>query len=360
MNGSEAFLEFRYQLIKQWEQGKEVYLVKDVSTGRLAIKKIVKPIKSNIYEKIKQIKHPNLVEVFDVCELDNKAVIYEEFVEGENLREKVEQNGPYTEKEAGKIITQVCDGLEHLHQSGIINRDITPENIMVTPDGRVKIIDFNIARINKKKNRDTSLMGTVGYAAPEQYGFEESDERTDIYAVGILLNYLLTGVLPDEYLYDKKRKYKVIITQCTQIAKGKRYRRISDVKAVIQAGNMSYQWQRFVKGIPGFRTGKKYKMCIAVLGYPLIFLWVCIFPMMMISDLKASSNWWYIPLMVLITIFQVCIPFALITNAGDLDAKVFKMKHLSKGKRFIIHVVISYLLIYVWGGLMLLGDYLAN
>lgn len=121
---------------------------------------------------------------------------------------------------AAFVIRSLCDILHKLHGNlpPIIHRDIKPSNIIFSSDGVVKLIDFNAAReLRAEQNEDTRLMGTRRFAAPEQYGFGQSDPRTDIYALGITFYYMLTGDYPDSGKYAGK--YYDIITKCYNLPK---------------------------------------------------------------------------------------------------------------------------------------------
>ncbi len=111
--------------------------------------------------------------------------------------------------------------MEILHRDNIIHRDVKPENILVDKNGRVCLIDFNAARRLSGASHDTEIMGTIGYAAPEQMGLMQSDPRTDIYAVGILLNVLLTGRHPSEQL--ARGRLGAVVKKCTDIQPSERY-----------------------------------------------------------------------------------------------------------------------------------------
>ena len=116
-----------------------------------------------------------------------------------------------------------------LHANGFVHRDIKPENIMITNNGTVKLIDFNASRIyDKNKSSDTISLGTIGYASPEQLGINQSDARTDIYALGVLMNVMLTGKPPEIKLYNGK--LKKVIVKCTQTIPDNRYKNVKELK----------------------------------------------------------------------------------------------------------------------------------
>ena len=119
--------------------------------------------------------------------------------------------------------------LSFLHRINIVHRDIKPENIIITDNATVKLIDFNASRVYKNEcTADTVVLGTIGYASPEQFGITQSDARTDIFALGVLLNVMLTGVHPSEQL-AKGRAGKIVL-KCTQIDPNKRYQSVEELK----------------------------------------------------------------------------------------------------------------------------------
>lgn len=180
------------------------------------------------------------------------------------------------------MIIQLCRILKQLHRcrSPIIHRDLKPANIMISSDGVVKLIDFNAAKEYRMgQMEDTCLMGTREYAAPEQYGFGQSDARTDIYALGVILNRLLTGDFPKNKLYEGR--LKPVIQTCIQMDADARYQSVELLERALESGKNEKQrkkntGKRMVlhlkkRYLPvGFRTGKVWKMFAAGFGYWLI------------------------------------------------------------------------------------------
>ncbi len=183
------------------------------------------------YKKLKSITHRNIPTVYDTLNFDDGQIVLEEFIDGITVAEVLEQ-GKYTYHGAKKIILAVCDALLVLRDMNIVHRDIKPENIMVTRSGDVKLIDFNAARIHtNEKQKDTVVLGTIGYAPPEQYGISQSDEKSDIYSLGILLNVMLTGTHPSKKL--ARVKAGKIVLKCTQIDPNHRFQSIENFIAKI-------------------------------------------------------------------------------------------------------------------------------
>ncbi len=179
------------------------------------------PCAIEAYEKLKHISHPNIPLVFDVLTFEDGQIVIEEFVNGITVAQVLEE-GKYSYHGAKKVITAVGNALIALHNMDIVHRDIKPENIIITLEGTVKLLDFNASRIYiHEKKTDTVVLGTIGYAAPEQFGISQSDSKSDIYALGVLLNVMLTSKHPSETL--AKGKAGKIILKCTQIDPNSRF-----------------------------------------------------------------------------------------------------------------------------------------
>lgn len=155
---------------------------------------------------LKQLKHPALPRIVDYFLEDEKMYIVMDYIEGITLSEKLEREGKQKQEDVLRWMRAVCDVLNYLHtrKDAIIYRDIKPSNIMLTPEGNIKLIDFGIARTYKSSsNSDTEYLGSRGYAAPEQCSKSgQSDARTDIYGVGATMYHLLTGKHPDQPPYE--------------------------------------------------------------------------------------------------------------------------------------------------------------
>ena len=156
-------------------------------------------------DMLKKLHHPNLPSIIDVLDGDGSFLIVMDYIEGSPLSDFT-RKGPLDQYDVIEWSKQLCDVLGYLHsrKPPIIYRDMKPSNIMLKPDGTVTVIDFGIAREYKEGNvADTSVLGTRGYAAPEQYGGQgQTDQRTDIYALGATMYHLVTGHSPAEYPYE--------------------------------------------------------------------------------------------------------------------------------------------------------------
>lgn len=172
------------------------------------------------YEELYNINAQNLPLIYDVINCDDGQIVLEEFIEGVTISEVME-SGNYHYLGTRKVLRSVCHALTVLHERNIVHRDIKPENVMIAKDGRVVLIDLNAARKISNASKDTVVMGTVGYASPEQLGVTQSDARTDIYALGVLLNVMITGKHPSEKL--AKGKAGKIVRKCTSVNPDERY-----------------------------------------------------------------------------------------------------------------------------------------
>lgn len=184
-----------------------------------------------VYDFLNFINFENLPFVYESRHLDDGQIVFEEYIDGLSVAEILE-SGTYTYGGAKKVLYDVCDALKVLHTNGFVHRDIKPDNIMVSKDGIVKLIDFNASRaIKANSNKDTVQIGTIGYAAPEQLGLSQSDTRTDIYALGVLLNVMLTGEHPSKKL-AKGRAGKIIL-KSTQIDPKSRFKNVDEFKMML-------------------------------------------------------------------------------------------------------------------------------
>lgn len=226
-----------------------------------------------VLKDIMKIKHPNLMEIYDVMDDGINCNCLCEFVFGNNLDKIVYTKMGVDPKIAEKWMVQLCNGVETLHQKNIIHRDITPNNVMIDYEGNIKLIDFNISRERKQSaSRDTTVMGTAGYASPEQFGFTQTGFGADIYAMGVLLNFMLTGKMPNEKLCSGK--YASIVEKATQIKEEDRYSNVYQMELALQGnGNEKLSFaDKILLNLPGFRSNKTSHKVIAIIGYVLYFI----------------------------------------------------------------------------------------
>ena len=153
----------------------------------------------NESKAISLLNHPNIVKVYDVSVSDNLQYIVMEYVDGMTLRDYLnERGGKLTSRETVHFISQILKALDHAHRNGVVHRDIKPQNIMLLDNGQLRMMDFGIARVSRAENQLTGgkAMGSVHYISPEQAKGEETDRKSDIYSVGVMMYEMLSGKLP--------------------------------------------------------------------------------------------------------------------------------------------------------------------
>ena len=196
-----------------------VLRVRHAELGKdLVVRSFPKPIAA--YEALCGIKAENLPEVYDAITMEDGMIVLEEYIDGITVAQALEVE-LYRYRNVMPLMVQICRAMSVLHRFGIVHRDIKPENIMLDKNNRVVLIDLNASRKISQTERDTVIMGTVGYASPEQLGIAQSDVRTDIYATGVLLNVMLTGKHPSEQLAKGYAGH--IVRRCTRVNPDERY-----------------------------------------------------------------------------------------------------------------------------------------
>lgn len=216
-----SLLDGKYKILNKIGQGgmSVVYLAMNEKANKQWAIKEMRKEKNKNYEIMKQslitetnllkeLKHPYLPSIADIIENDDTIIIVMDYVEGRPLSDILSEEGVIEEDKVADYAIQLCDVLDYLHSQNppIIYRDLKPANIMLRPDGKITLIDFGTARkYNYDSVSDTTCLGTIGYAAPEQFAGEtlrQTDARTDIYNLGATMYHLLTGVNPSEPPYE--------------------------------------------------------------------------------------------------------------------------------------------------------------
>jgi predicted Ser/Thr protein kinase len=202
----------RYEVVRELGKGAMgvVYLGRDPVIGRLVALKTIRVAAEDDLEQREfnerflreaqaagTLSHPNIVTVHDVGEEDEISFIAMEYVEGKNLKQIIREKVPLSWERIAEIMAQVAEGLDYAHRKGIVHRDVKPANIIITPDGTVKITDFGIAKIETSSLTETGqFLGTPNYMSPEQVTGEAVDGRSDLFSLGVVLYELLTRKKP--------------------------------------------------------------------------------------------------------------------------------------------------------------------
>lgn len=272
-------IDSKYEILTLIGQGgmSKVYLARDTHLNKQwAVKEIQKKardknneivVQSAIAEAnmIKQLDHSSIVRIVDIIENPDVIYIIEDYIEGETLNTILEQNGAQPQELVIEWAMQICEALEYLHtrKPAIIYRDMKPSNVMLKPDGNIKIIDFGIAREYKDQSlADTVSLGTKGYAAPEQFGGKgQTDARTDIYCLGVTLYHLVTGHSPCDPPYEiypirhwnpqLNPGLEAIIEKCVQLNPNDRYQSCAE---------LLYALQHYEENGVAYRTKQKKKL----------------------------------------------------------------------------------------------------
>ena len=253
-------------------QNEETLLVKDKKKDVLLIAKCyIKDngeLRTNEAKILKKLKHPGLPKYVSEYENESVLCVVREYIEGVSLDKYTAEN----KLSIGEIINigqQLCDVLVYLHSKTppIIHRDIKPQNIIIDKSNKVRLIDFGISRMfDETAQKDTAALGTQYFAAPEQYGFSQTDSRTDIFSLGVLLGWMCTGQVQLKNILEnvKDKRLKRIIKRCTAFSPAKRYSSARKVKSSLTGGRrkkglirtISFLFAGFVLLCAGFAVGR--------------------------------------------------------------------------------------------------------
>lgn len=257
-----TFIQNRYEIISRIGSGgmADVYKAKDHKLNRfVAVKVLKKEFREDkvFISKFKVeaqsaagLAHANIVNIYDTGEEAGIYYIVMELVEGITLKDYIGKKGCLSVREATSIALQISAGLEAAHNNGIIHRDVKPQNIIISIDGKVKVADFGIARASTSNTINSSVMGSVHYSSPEQARGGYSDEKSDIYSLGITLYEMLTGRVPfdgdtavavaikhlqeelrgpQELMPEIPNSTNQIVIKCTQKSPDRRYSNMSEL-----------------------------------------------------------------------------------------------------------------------------------
>lgn len=313
----------------------DMMIVRNIYSGKMMIKRFSDPSSIETMHSLCGVRNKNLMQIYDADIIGGLCVTLGEYVNGITLADSVQQRGLFTEREAVSIIASVCNGLKALHQNNIIHRDINPNNVMIDSSGCVKIIDYDISRtVKAHQNRDTEVMGTPGYTAPEQFGFQQTNVKADIYSCGVLLNFLLTGKLPNEQLYQGK--LTPVITRCIELDPNNRYVNIDHLRAVLVndrryiklMGRNEIETMRF-RPLPGYRSKRFFPKLVTTIAIILYLFGLITFVAYIFSpELHTKHSIQHIFALVYFTIlvfgFFSLFPYLLFGDVGKYSLKSTK------------------------------------
>lgn len=221
--------ELKYSIITEIKKSdkSKVYLVSAEGYDFPVILKEIRHGNIQVFRALKEISCEQIPKIFHVKETKEGLLIVEEYVEGELLTEYL-SSGNLTEIQCLDIAEQICAVLDvlHSHKPALIHRDVKPSNIIITSEGKVKLIDFDSTRLYKEESDgDTRLLGTEKYAAPEQYGFSQTDCRSDIYSLGVVFE-KFTGFLS----VRRQKQWKRIVEKCTLFSPDSRFQTVTEIE----------------------------------------------------------------------------------------------------------------------------------
>lgn len=387
---NECTLSF-YEELTPLNTAKTFYLVKNIQNDKLYVKKTLTAFHLDVYQRLKQTNTIHIPHIYEIISCGETCTIIEEYIHGDTLTTKL-TNHIISPAKVTEWMLALCQALKILHTCDppIIHRDIKPDNIMISNDGILKLIDFNISRTySPKQKKDTEYMGTAGYAAPEQYGYLQTDARTDIYSCGVLFNYMLTKELPSDTIAPSP--YAAIIKKCISLDPKDRYQSVMELEYALQilyyniTGTYSDTFPMETPSInntanditlsattisdscsiipetkstppiknnvlsflpPGFRRKKPLHMIIALLGY------ISILSFSFTCDFKDTKN----PIEPIYDSFLVCFAclatVAYLTNYLNIQDYIWKFNLKNKFLRFILHTTFAFV---IFCGVVIVG-----
>lgn len=249
----------------------KVYLVQDRNTNKFYVRKELSTYNKAVYDDL-QLLQPlkGIPKIIACVEVENQMTVIEEYISGDTLEQRLEENPNLPEEQMIRYLSEICDILKPLHRMDppMVHRDIKPANIIITNCDHVYLLDFNAAKFTfLDQEEDTVLIGTKGYAAPEQCGYGISTPVTDIYAIGaVLKEYVKSNI-------HLKEKYQSVIDKCMENSQAYRYQSVDELQSAFandtaEDGTSSAVTHKTMDKIPpGFRTKEPWKMVVASLTY---------------------------------------------------------------------------------------------
>ncbi|MBO6177911.1 MAG: protein kinase, partial [Selenomonadaceae bacterium] len=240
----EQYLGSSYEMVdilKDSENGL-VALIYDKIGRRVCVLKQRDARSKGIYEMLKEMDNPYVPAIYRLIEQDGKLLVIEEYIDGRTLADILRYDGMLNERTALHILKEICECLRHFHKRNVVHRDIKPSNIILAKNYEVKLIDFGIARVTRpSEESDTEFLGTKGYAPPEQYGFGQTDARSDIYSLGITIRRILGE--------DYHGSLMPILRKCAALDPDGRYSSVDELLQDVERQQGRKKLQRWILAI---------------------------------------------------------------------------------------------------------------
>lgn len=273
-NWLQSLYKDNFKILHRLVDSKDIYLIKN-DFDELCVLKIVQIdfIDEERMRKLMAMNSEGVERILHFTKIDEYVVVIKSFISGETLYDVIEENGPKSEKQVIEWCKVIGSTLEYLHTENFIYRDIHPKNIMIDQKNKPVLIDIeSIRHFSKEKVTDTVRIGAIGFIAPEQYGFAQSDQRSDIYSLGVVMYYALVGIAPDFNMnridlekLDTTKDLKRILGKMTNFSPDKRYRSMSAVVNSIGV-NERFMTSRFV--LSNFLVG----LFVTIIGVTLAYI----------------------------------------------------------------------------------------
>ena len=336
-------------------------LSRNTDTNEIVVFKVMDKHGLDVYDRLKDLDNSNIVDVMDCFLHEDKCVAVEEFVNGKRLCDVLQKNIPV--EVIVDYVRQICNGLKEVHNKNIVHRDLQPKNIIVDRHNHITIIDFDIARIRKEEaDSDTEFLGTVGYASPEQFGFAQTDKRSDIYSLGVLIGDMVKPyaktVREEEIVYTGTgltlEEHKIVerlvkmSRKCTEIAPEKRYKSIEEIEKKLKYIKLYNQdilepdeleelsFRGIIRTVPGFRKNNILHKIIAIIMYVSVFATYIEIGTSVIN-VKKGYKW----LCVILSEMCWIIPYIYLTNIGDVVYRIRKRKFKYKFFEYLNRIGIA-------------------
>lgn len=326
--------EFKiYRELAPHKEYKTTLALKEQPSGTIfpVVLKEIDSKRTSIYEMLTQCWSPYMAQIYEVLRVTaadetqpDRYFAVTEYVYAQGNEEKealsltqfIEQNGPLSEKQALTLGIQICEGLKPAHQSDLLHRDIKPDNIMMAccdPNAlRMKIIDFGGGKqLSKNQLMDTTVVGTVGFQAPESIS-SGTTERADVYSIGCLLNYMLTGQEPGVVRYQGRHNIVSLIEKATANDPEIRYASVDLLQRWLKH-ELGVRWIDRVpvlRDLPGFRTGTAWKEVLAGIVY--------VYELMMLPGMFLTTTLSQVFYTISMFFFIFVWPIIVIFNAGNI------------------------------------------
>lgn len=340
-----------YRQVADIDREHRVYLVQDTRDHQFYVKKQLTTYNAAIYSHLRADPIPNTPRIYLTVQDQGILTVIEEYIPGDTLEELLNKRGTLPEDQVIDITRQLLTILAAFHSRtpAIVNRDIKPSNIKISPDGVVKLLDLNAAKwVSGEAEKDTVLLGTQGYAAPEQYGFGASNTLSDIYAVGVLMNVMRTGVLPGRRLAEGKLGR--IIEKCVALSPDQRYQSVAALQNAL-CGEPAPECtgrQRFLP--PGFRSKNPMVWLFATVGYVFVlYIGLCL----QTQDVSPAEQW-----LNRITFLATCLGIVLFNgNYLDIQRHFPLCRSSDQRSRWLGMALVDVALLTLW---VLITSLLAN